>query len=231
MKEGTILDGFNEGRIDFPPTFKYDVLRTSKRSKRQIARVNRLDPAGRRSARPTELDGRDIEESEEEDVEGASLASSTMTSFNSRPTTEPGMQEENSFHALPVMPPTATSSNKPSALLNVASRAKAKWLTLLSPLSSSFTMPPSKPPNGKQDNVRPQILSPPSPSFRIFHTGVSSDPNFNVVPNEEARRRSLRPSLLNLVNPSGSGFISEDEPQTEDKGVYDSSHKRRVPSW
>jgi hypothetical protein len=227
MKEGTVLNGFNEGLIDFPPTFKYDVLRTSKRSKRQTPKINRLDPAGRRSARLTELDEIDMEETEEEDVEGDSLASSMMTSFNSRLTTEPGMQEKYSFHASPLMPPTATSSNKPSALLNVASRAKAKWLTLLSPLSSSFTTPPSKPPKG----VWPQILSPPSPSLRIFHTGLSSDPNFNVVPNEDARRRFLRPSPLNLVNPSGSGFISEDEPQTEDKGVYDSSHKRRVPSW
>ena len=230
MKEGTILNGFNEGHIDFPPTFKYDVLRTSKRCKRKTPKVNRLDPAGRRSARLTELDERDIEETEEEDVEGASLASSMMTSFNSRHTTEPGMQQENSFHSLPVMPPTATSSNMPSALLNVASRAKAKWLNLLSPLSPSFTTPPSIPPKGKQDNVWPQILSPPSPSLRIFHTGLSSDPNFNVVPNEDARRPFLRPSPLNLVDPSGSGFINE-ESQTEDKGVYDSSHKRRVPSW
>jgi hypothetical protein len=227
LKEGTVLNGFNEGRIDFPPTFKYDVLRTSKRFKRQTAKVNRLDPAERHSARLTELDERDIEETEEEDVEGASLASSMMTSFNSRPTTEPGMQEENSS---PEIPPTTTSSNKRSALLNVASRAKAKWLNLLSPSYPSFTTPPSKSPKGKQDNVWPQIFSPPSPSFRIFQTGLSSDPNFNVVPNEDARRRFLRPSPLNLVNPSGSGFISEGL-QTEDKGVYDSSHKRRVPSW
>lgn len=230
MKEGTILNGFNEGCIDFPPTFKYDVLRTSKRSKRQTPKVNRLDTAGRQSARHTELDEGDIEETEEEDVEGASLASSMMTSFNSRPTTEPGMEEENSFHVLPEMPPTATSSNKPSALLNVASRAKAKWLNLLSPLSPSFTASPSKPSKGKQDNIWPRILSPPSPSLRRFHAGLSSDPNFNVVPNEDARRRFLRPSPLNLVDLSGSGLISE-EPQTEDKGVYDSSYKRRVPSW
>ena len=234
MKEGTILNGFNEGRIDFPPTFKYDVLRTSKRSKRQTPKVNRLDAAGRRSARLTELDERDTEETDEEDVEGTSLASSMMTSFNSRPNsrpaTEPGMQEEDSFHALPLTPPTATSSNKPSALLNVASRAKAKWLNFLSPLSPSFTTPPSRASNGKQDNIWPQVISSTSPSLPIFHTSLSSDPNFNIVPNEDARRRSLRPSPLNLVNPSGSRFISE-EPQTEDKGVYDSSHKKRVPSW
>ena len=229
MKEGTILNGFNEGRINFPPTFKYDVLRTSKRSKRQTPKFNRLDPAERRSARLTELDERDLEETEEEDVEGASLASSMMTSFNSRPTTEPGMQEGDSS---PEMPTKATSSNKPSALLNVASRAKAKWLNLLSPSSPSFsTTPPSKSPKGKQHNVWPQILSPPSPSLRIFQTALSSDPNFNVVANEDARRRFLRPSPLNLMNPSGSDFSSEEDPQTEDKGVYDSSHKRRVPSW
>lgn len=228
MKERTIFNGFNEGHIDFPPTFKYDVLRTSKRSKRQTPKMNRLDTAERRSARLAELDERDLEETEEEDVEGASLASSMMTSFNSRPTTEPGMQEENSSSS--EIPHTATSSNKPSALLNVANRAKAKWLNLLSPSSPSFTTP-SKSPKGRQDNVWPQ-LSPPSPSLRIFHTGLSSDPNFNAVSNEDARRRFPRPSPLNLVNPSGSGFISEeDEPQTEDKGVYDSSHKRRVPSW
>jgi hypothetical protein len=228
MKEGTVLNGFNEGRIDFPPTFKYDVLRTSKRSKRQTPNVNRLDAAERRSARLTELDERDMEETEEEDVEGASLASSMMTSFNSRLTTEPGMQEENSSPEM--LPNTATSSNKPSALLNVASRAKAKWLNLLSPSSPSFTTPLSKSPKGKQDNVWPQRFSQPSPSLHIFHTGLSV-PNFNVVPNEDARRRFLRPSPLNLVNLSGSGFISKEEPQTEDKGVYDSSHKRRVPSW
>ena len=228
MKEGTILNGFDEGRIDFPPTFKYDVLRTSKRSKRQTSKVNRLDPPGRRLARFTEVNERDIEETEEEDIEGASLASSIMTSFNSGPSMETGMREEN---VLPVMPPTAASSNKPSALLNIASRAKAKCLTLLSPLSPSFSTPPSKLPKGKQDNVWPQILSPPSPSLRLFHTGLSSDPNFNVVPNDGARRGVHRPSFLNLVNPLGSSFISEEEPQTEDKGVYDSSHKRRVPSW
>ena len=94
MKEGTILDGFNEGRIDFPPTFKYDVRSTSKRSKRQTPKFNQLDHAERRSARLTELDERDIEETEEEDIEGASLASSMMTSFNSRPPTEPGIDRK-----------------------------------------------------------------------------------------------------------------------------------------
>ena len=140
LKEGTILNGFNEEPIKFSPTYKYDVPRTSKRSKRQTAKVNQLDPAERRSVRFKEK------------------------------------------------------------LLNVASRA-AK---LLNP---SFTTPPSKSPN-KQENVWPQIFSPPSPSLRIFQSGLSF---FNVV----------------LVNPSGSS----DALQTEDKGVYDSSHKRRVPSW
>ena len=220
MKEGTVLDGFNEGLIDFPPTFKYDVLRISKRSKRQTSKVNRLDPAGSRSARLTELEERDIEETEEEDVECTSLASSMTTSFNSRPTTEPGIREDNSFHRLPATPRKATSSDKTSALLSIASKTKEKWLTLLSPLSPSFATPPSKPPKGKQVNVWPQIHSPPSP-LRIPHTGPSSDSNFHVIPNEDRRGR--------FVNPSVSGFISE--LQMEEKGVYDSSNKRRVPSW
>jgi hypothetical protein len=230
MKEGTILNGFNEGLINFPPTFKYDVLRTSKHSKRQTPKLNRLDLPGSQSATLTELEleERDIEETEEEDVEGASL-SSVITSCNSRPTTEPGMQEDISFHTLPATPPTVISSSKPSTVLSVASRAKEKWLTLLSP---SLETSPSKSPKRKQGDVWLRMLSPPSPSPRVFQTGLSSsDPNFHVIPNEDARRRFLRPSPLNLVNPPGFGYTSEEDTETEGKGVYDSSHKRRVPSW
>jgi len=225
MKQGTVLNGFKEGLINFPPTFKYDVLRTSKRSTRHTPKLNRLDPAGNRPARLTELDERDIE-TEEEDVEGASL----ISSLNSRPTTEPGMYEDNSSHALAATPPTVISSKRPSAVLSVASRAKAKWLTLLSP---SFAPPPGKSPKRKQGDFWPQMLSPTSPSPRVFHTRLSSsDPNFHVIPNVDARRQFLRPAPLNLTNPPDSGgYTSEEDTETEGKGIYDSSHKRRVPSW
>ncbi|KAF8807082.1 DNase I-like protein [Phlegmacium glaucopus] len=230
MKQGTILNGFNEGLINFPPTFKYDVLRASKRSTRHTPKLNRLDPAGSRSAKPTELEERDVEETEEEDIEGASLVSSMVTSLNSRPTTEPGMYEDNSFHALPAMPPTVNSSNKPSGVLSVASRAKAKWLTLLSPSSAT---PPSQLPKRKQGDFWPQKLSPTSPSPRVFHSRLSSsDPNFHGIPNINARRRFLRPAPLNLINPPDSGgYASDEDIEPEGKGIYDSSHKKRVPSW
>ena len=38
MEAGQAFIGFQEGRIDFPPTFKYDVLRTVKRSKHSLKR-------------------------------------------------------------------------------------------------------------------------------------------------------------------------------------------------
>lgn len=215
MKEGTVLNGFNEGLINFPPTFKYDVLRTSKRSKQPTPKLNRLDRAGSRSARFTEIEHRDMEETEEEDAEGVSLLSSMATSFNSRSNTEPGIQGNNSHVRL-----TAISSNKPSTTLNIVGKAKAKLITLLSP---SFATRSSKSPERKQG----EIVSPHSPSPRIFHTGLSSsDPTFHIIPN--ARRRFVRPSPLNLASPASSGYTNEEEP---DKGVYDSSHKRRVPSW
>lgn len=217
MKKSTVLNGFNEGLINFPPTFKYDVLRT-KRSKRRTPKSNGLDPTENPSARLTELEERDIEETEE-DVEGVSLVSSIMTSL---PTTEPGMQGDNSFHTLPATPLTVISSNKPSAMLNLATRAKARWL------STSFGTPSSKSPKRKPGDVRPRILSPPSPSIR---TGLSSsNPNLHVMSDEGSRRRFFRPSPLNLVNPVGH-HTGEEELETEGKGVYDSSHKKRVPSW
>lgn len=224
MKEGTVLNGFNEGLINFPPTFKYDLYRTSKGSKRQKAKLNQSDPAGGQSARLTELEERDIEETEEEDVEGTSLVSSMMTSFISRPTTEPEMQEDSSFLAVPATPPTAISSNKPSVVLDIASRAKEKWFMLLS--SSFASLRPTK---REQGDVWPQMLSLRSPNLHVFHPGLSSDPNLH---NEDTRRQFLPPPPLNLVNLPGSGYnTSEQDTETEGKGVYDSSHKRRVPSW
>ena len=219
MKDGIALNGFKEGLINFPPTFKYDVLRTSKRSKRQTPKLNRSDLAGSRPAILAEIEDRDIEETEEE--EDAECASSMMTSINSRPTTEPGLQEDNSFHTLPATP----SAVKPSGVFGVASRAKEKWLKLLSP---SFATPPKR----KQGDFWPRMLSPTSPSPRVSHTRPSSpEPNFHVIPNRDTRRRFLRPSPLNLVNPPDPDYNSEEDTETEGKGVYDSSHKRRVPSW
>jgi hypothetical protein len=217
MKQGKFFNGFNEAPINFPPTFKYDVLRTLKRSKRP-----KPLQLGDQSTPVLEIEEPDEPDDVDDDGEGASLISSAMTSVISHPNTEPGVEDDTYFYTLPSTPTGATSASKVSVVSSAANKARAKWLSLLSP---SFGNPPNKFLKLKQSEhwaipspTTPSRLPPPSPLT----------PNISNTSSEAGKRRFLRPPPMVLVNSAGP---QQSDAVSEEKGVYDSSHKKRVPSW
>ncbi|KAJ3509060.1 hypothetical protein NLJ89_g5423 [Agrocybe chaxingu] len=223
MKKGSFFDGFHEAPIDFPPTFKYDVLRTLKRAKRSSSKLSR---AGDSTTKLAEVEERGLEENEDEgdEDEGASLVSSAMTSLNSKPATEPGNDEDAYFQASPSTPTVMTSTSKVSLVSTGANKAKVKWLSILSPsFSPKHKTKHGEPWGAPGTPVTPNYLIPPSP--------LSARPPISA--SESSKKRFLRPPPMILVssNSSGGNETVAEEEVVEEKGVYDSSHKKRVPSW
>lgn len=215
MKQGKSFIGFNEAPINFPPTFKYDVLRTLKRSKRTGPKPLSL---GDRSPALLEIE----EPDDPDDVDdGASLVSSAMTSVVSHPNTEPGMEDDSYFYTMPSTPTGATSTSKVSVVSTAANKARAKWLSLLSP---SF-VPPIK--SLKLKQPEPWAVPSPTTTNRLAPPSPLT-PNTSNTSSETGKRRFLRPPPMALVNSAGP---QQTEVVGEEKGVYDSSHKKRVPSW
>ncbi|KAG6856305.1 hypothetical protein H0H87_005720 [Tephrocybe sp. NHM501043] len=266
MRSGEAFVGFCEAPISFPPTFKYDVLRTLKHAKRRGSRMDRWRRPGERSHRLTEVEEKELEELEklkaaeeqEEDgegEEGASVASSMWTSAHSTRATERDMDLEDEFFSSPSShtmgngASTSNSSSKLPAVLHVAHKAKTKWLSLLS--SSGVTRPKSLNSPGKQPLGRVGTRS--SVDLTSQNTGLltpvmtpqrpsSVDPAYDTKGGGEDSKNRLRPPPMILVNnstrsslPSSDDSVSAPGPSKDDadidKGVYDSSHKKRVPSW
>lgn len=212
MKDGKVFSGFHEAPIRFPPTFKYDVLRTLKRSKRSKV-VNIQD-------HPGHLLEMDETEDEFEDVERASQASSHVSSTISQPTAEPWIEDDSYFYTTrPILDLNPTLETSTSA-----SKSKVKWLSLLSP---SFTTSIDKTHKVKSNSHKGL---PPAPITAI--SSIPSSPLASDIPNapDARKRRLLRPPPMILVNPTEHETKNLKDAE-EEKGVYDSSSKKRVPSW
>ncbi|KAH8094443.1 DNase I-like protein [Cristinia sonorae] len=265
MENGEAFGGFKEGNIDFPPTFKYDVLRTikrnSKHSTRRPARAVLSDPLHEKILSEIEEQERDEHEAliraeecedEEEGGEATSIVSSVWTSVHSRYTVDADDQEErehemeeaDEYFGDPQDTAARTRANvNPGANVvhkifttSAAHKAKAKWLSLIqSPSSDSPWTKMRKKVHG--DNLQPPLS--PTIAFRaatLPPTPSTPTRNLAVISPEEADEKMLKPSR----NP-GSGRLSPTKLQRhsneaidiedQDKGVYDSSHKQRVPSW
>ena len=206
MRKGGAFDGFHEAPIDFAPTFKYDVSRRSKHRKRLCP--GDQSPVPQTGVRQAEMAEDDIDE-------GADLVSlSSVTTDNSRT-----LSESEYFRVLP--------SNSAIASSNVGNggngKVKPRWLSLLSP---SFATSPK---SSKFQTMLPSqvgTMRPTSPK-----TASCTSPEFATTPKTAKfmKQRFLRqPPMINL---SVSQNTIQDEPDEEEKGVYDTSSKKRVPSW
>ncbi|KAF8072118.1 inositol polyphosphate phosphatase [Lyophyllum atratum] len=229
MKSGEAFVGFNEALINFPPTFKYDVLRTLKRVKRTGSRMDRWRRLDERSHRLTEVEERELEELEKEEAEeegegeeGASMASSIWTSAHSRAGTDREFDEDD-FYTSPSSQTMATSSSKVSL---AAHRAKAKWLALLS--------------SGKSKAPQTKLNEGGGRKPHTAHSSVDVTSNGLLTPRltpeapsslDALDQSHLRPPPMILVNSTKSSLPSDEDDDNDEKGVYDSSHKKRVPSW
>lgn len=240
MESGEAFVGFREGPIDFPPTFKYDVLRTLKGAKRRKLKLDRRKHLEDKSSRLTEVEEKELaeleneeaeEEGENEGEEAASMSSSVWTSVHSKVGTDRGVDEDDDyFHASPSTQTMSTSASKISLAASAAAhKAKAKWLSLLSP---SRVTSPNKLLRVKQSE----------PWVKKSHSMTSSVDVASrnlLVPSQAERALSLDavnrtlqpPPPLILVSSTKSSLPSDGEEEQDDRGVYDSSHKKRVPSW
>ncbi|KAH9943712.1 DNase I-like protein [Amylocystis lapponica] len=233
MQSGEAFVGFNEANINFPPTFKYDVLRTIKRPKLRSSTSLRhsksapvdsaqheklLSEIEEQEKEHSEAEGGDDEDDEEGGEDAASIVSSMWTSTRSRYTTDGDVDEEERELFLSA-PPTRQNSSSATHKLwaaNAVHKAKSKWVTLL---SSSLPNTPNR--------SRNSLYEGPTPRMEAKH---GSRPG---TATHEYSQELKAPEIV--VGPVSSGnsitLPENDDVDPEDKGVYDSSHKQRVPSW
>jgi hypothetical protein len=228
MANGQAFVGFQEATIDFPPTFKYDVLRTlslSRRHKHHGSTRKLLDDKSQRLRSPDEkeLDALETEDVEEAAGDAASMASTFATSVHSRAGTDREIEDDDYFHASPSSQTMATSTSK----ISVADKAKVKWMSLISPLSSGVTTPSTKLLRSKS-----KVTSGAHSSVDVTSDAVSIHllPPGRSLSSERVDKTYLRPPPMIFVSSTKSS-IPSDEEDADGRGVYDSSHKQRVPSW
>ncbi|KAJ7903712.1 inositol polyphosphate phosphatase [Mycena olivaceomarginata] len=219
MQSGKAFVGFNEAHIDFPPTFKYDVLRTIKSKRKSRWRTQGGEP-GRRL---TEVDEQDPEdEGEESDKEGEgeaeaiSLSSSVYTSMHSRHGTDGDDDYFNPSPSSNAISNFSSPGSRVSVSAAALNKAKTKWMSLLSPDSPHS---PARWLKTKQAPFAPRhtpALSPTSPRDDKFDIG---DPPGSL--DAPLNASILRPSLKRLSS-TKSSLPSDDEDEGDDKGVYDS---------
>lgn len=251
MRNGQAFTGFNEGPINFPPTFKYDVLRSLKRSKSRKERERPAHTFGLSEVEEREIEDNDEDDdSEEGEGEGdaTSVTSGWPMSIQSRRTNGENEEEDYFQHASSVPP----SPKPPSAAVAAqmvqkgVSKAKAKWISLLtpgatgSPIDPSFGRPASllssaskrmstltlPPLNSKTTPNSPTLPSTPSIAVHGMKHSKSA-PSASTSSGVRKTSSSKRPTSTK----SGKGAEDTESEDEVDKGVYDSSSKQRVPSW
>ncbi|KAJ3867038.1 inositol polyphosphate phosphatase [Lentinula novae-zelandiae] len=257
MDHGRAFVGFSEGVIMFPPTFKYDVMRTLKRNKHRSGhRVGQLRYPNEKARRLTEVDdkeldtakhdsrindedgdqesdGEDEDREEDPDAEGegeeesTSLASSIWTSLHSKAITEQ-QPDESYFSSTPNMMRSASAPGSRASLSLAAHKAKTKWRSLLSPAALSSPTKRLKKPSflEQQQNLLTRLQK------RKTQQSVEDLKLGGSEPEISPDAASSHTAQRSRVNSSKSQVPSDDDDVSqEDKGVYDSSHKRRVPGW
>lgn len=210
MKEGKAFVGFEEGLINFPPTFKYDVLRGLKKSKRTSSRQNHQTDSPVLTSQE-HLAQEKAEGDHDDDV--ISIASTLSSSLNSG-----GEQEVIGTTVTP--PEAAHAKRNPS---KASQKARKRWLSLLSTRLSPYRSKssPQAPlvSNFRKSLEETQRLNQSKPPAPIQRHSLDTSGNHN-----------LQPPII-FVNSTKTSLQSDDQTFDPSKGVYDSSHKQRVPSW
>ncbi|TFY82780.1 hypothetical protein EWM64_g1237 [Hericium alpestre] len=154
MRNGKAFVGFHEAPINFPPTFKYDVLRTLKHKRKQSKYSSRLLVDETHDERPEEAtyeessqkpESRDS--SEEEEVIGeAASAVSTATAFSKKTGHDDSSDSSDCEDCAAASEKLAPNPKDLVKRISVkaAHKAKIKWHELVSPSSSPASKHGSK---------------------------------------------------------------------------------------
>lgn len=229
MKDSKVFNGFKEAAINFPPTFKYDVLRTLKNSKRRKSPLGRWQRSDERSRSLTEVEKKEIEElekkeeeeeeeeAEAEGEEATSMASSFCTSTHSRAT---DCDPEDEDFSMSPSSQTMTSFTSKASVAAAVHKVKNRWLPFLSSLKQK----------SQQARTRENAATKTHSSIDVTSNGFLLSAT-TLDPVDPMEKTLLPPPQIVKVNSTKSSLPSEEEDNRSGKGVYDSSHKKRVPSW
>jgi hypothetical protein len=203
MKAGAKeFSGFKEAPIDFAPTFKYDVLRTLKRPKV-------------------------IEDGEEEDGDADDRGSISSASTSYTRNTELELNSPATmFNASPTTPIIASSSKLSLGQVVSANKARFKLLSLQSPL---LKLQKRRGTLDSQGGTPTSAVDSPHGAYPFLETPPrTSGPLPDAAGSEYLEpppKIKVESVVSNMTNPS------QDNTGVDEKGVYDSSSKKRVPSW
>jgi hypothetical protein len=211
MEEGKAFVGFEEGLINFPPTFKYDVLRALKKPKRSSSRQNHQTDSPVFTSQER-LAQEKAEGDRDDDI--ISIASTLSSSLNS------GVEQGDVIDITITPPGAAHAKQNPS---KASQKARKRWLSLLSTRLSHYRSK-SSPQTPLVNNFRKSLeetqrLNKSKPPTPVQRHSLDTGGNHNLQP----------PAIL--VNSTKTSLQSSDKSLDPSKGVYDSSHKQRVPSW
>jgi hypothetical protein len=247
MQKGGAFMGFKEAPINFPPTFKYDVLRTSKRHKTKSNQSAKNIGENHITEIPL-IEAHEIDhEVEEEDGEGdeggeaISIASSAFTSVHSRITIDQELDGEDCFMRSNTS--RASTGNLVGKFWAVAAahKAKVKWISRLQRQAPGRLSPLSKPVGfaAKLKRFSSDGKSRSSYVPSVVRTAQSTPP----VPTDTVSSESLLPSpsldrsivgtssQTDPPNPEITSAQGEEDTDERVGGIYDTSSKQRVPSW
>lgn len=281
MKSGEAFVGFKESPIDFPPTFKYDVLRTIKQKKYLKANSSKhtlvLLKLKRKRIEPEQEGGDSVSISSAWASNLSRMTSRSSSSSESGKTKE--KERETDIAAVNTQLNVNEGSPSVSGIFQAAHRAKAKWLNLVHSSTPSKDSNGRPPPSSVQalitrsksltrrssvkKNRQPSTLAgsevPVVEKLSTRHAVTSSgsvpagdgaEPVSTSLTAEDTSRKSTSSLTTEIVKGSGEvvtkiarnisrssvtrkGHRSRDMQNMEElsKGIYDSSSKRRVPSW
>ena len=234
MQRGDAFVGFNEADINFPPTFKYDVMRTLKRLKAKSVRSAKRDSALAENPLVEEPEVHvDYVDAEVENGDGygdnddaGSLASSNTASVNYRLPCEREPVGDDYFLRTPMLRASTGNLVQRVKTITAAQKAKTNWLVRPSPT------PPSLLHNNK--SVSSPTLGPGLPKWSDkFKIPSVTPPTLDTSSAKSSNMsKSVDPSLLGPpLSRTDQSRSTSDEEADESRGVYDSSSKKRVPSW
>ncbi len=292
MATGNAFAGFKEASISFPPTFKYDVLRSLKRSRTkslrrppatpiimtphekvlsEVAEAEREQEAAADEDRRTQHEQHGDEDHEQEQ-DAVSVVSTAWTSVRSRRTVDRDQEDDDdddedenedekesepsSARSFGQSPPTsASAANLAHKLWSAAAahKAKEKWVSLFnagdsprspSPISKlKHNVSTASKKNWRRSwhsnksdakSPPPRRASQPAGELLLLQTQTQVDPG-DPRQSKAGRAREFQAALLDAVHARPHMHlalsVNNVDLEEEEKGVYDSSHKQRVPSW
>lgn len=265
METGVAFVGFKEAPIDFPPTFKYDVLRSKRSKHRSLKRISRnLGIDGTQHEKLlTEIEEhrQDAEEDKSDDEpeydgEAASVTSTNYTQYTTDGEDQERDQEDDFVGTSVVRTISASNLTNKEWYNAAAQKAKTKWISLLStsvpktPMGkwAKFKNRQSGMSNSSYDpSPSPSLTGSPAPEFRsaafpptpdLSEGGTSKELDGRYFGasrsggSSELGRLSAPITVGGRTSSTRSTARSEDKEYNEEtKFNYDSSHKKRVPSW